>query len=140
MFKIHPKIHSRADIDYRIFWKEDGRVTIHAEKGNLKNAIVNGSQIQKQVDAFDQSISHLQTALDRMKEAYRSVPAEDIAKRDSLTSAGQGIQEEVTQMKIAFIRDHPDNMHSAFTLRTLMDRTILKTQTADLYQRFSPKI
>lgn len=44
-FLIRPVIKKRKDIDYKHFWKENKQLTIRAEKGNLKNARIDGNLV-----------------------------------------------------------------------------------------------
>lgn len=136
-FSIRPVIKTRADIDIKSFWKEDKQVTIRAEKGNLKNAIVEGSEIQKQVDIIEASKSHLKQPLDSIRTEYRSVPGEDTEKREALRTEGKEIEQLIIDVDVDYIKNNPDELFSVITLKQLMTYTIPKDKTKALYENLS---
>lgn len=140
LFLIRPVIKTRADIDVKSFWKEDKQVTIRAEKGNLKNAIVEGSEIQKQVDIIEASKSHLKQPLDSIWTEYRSVPRKDTVKRKALRTEGKEIEQAITDVDVNYVKNHPDELYSVITLKNLMKYTIPKAQTKELYENLSPEM
>ena len=52
-FQIMPVWKKRERPDLKSFWKENKLLTIRVEKGNMKNATIEGSEIQLQADAVD---------------------------------------------------------------------------------------
>lgn len=64
---------TRAEIDVRTIWKENRQLTIRAEKGNLKNAVVEGSEIQILADLIQANKDKLQQLNDSVLKVYRSI-------------------------------------------------------------------
>lgn len=136
-FMIRPVIKTRADIDVRSFWKEGNQITIHAEKGNIKNAMVEGSEIQKQADILRFSKIHLEQSRDSLQNEYWSLPREDKEKRQALQTEKEKIEQAITDMDVNYIKKNPDELYSVITLKDVMKYTIPKALTKELYENLS---
>ena len=136
-FMIRPVIKTRADIDVRSFWKEGNQVTIQAEKGNIKNAVVEGSEIQKQADILRLSKINLEQSRDSLQNQYWSLPEEDTEKRLSLRTEKEKIEQAITDTDVNYIKENPDEFYSVITLRNLMKYTIPKALTKELFESLS---
>jgi len=139
-FVIRPVFTSRENVDYRYFWKENKPMHIWAENGKLMNARIEGSEIQKQVDAVDDSKNHLKNRLDSLQNEYRSLPREETENRLAVRNKGKEIEKAITDVEINYIKNNPDELFSAISLKNLMKYTIPKTQTEELYEGLSPEI
>ena len=119
-FMIRPVIKTRADIDTRTFWKENRQLTIKAEKGNLKNAIIEGSEIQVDADFVKSRQDRLNQVNDSLLSLYRSL--EDKASEEALAlrAKGKEVTQEIKDVEINFVKSNPDKLFSVITLRQLM--------------------
>ena len=136
-FSIRPVIKTRADIDVKSFWKENKLLTIRAEKGNLKNARVEGSEIQIQADAVDANKTHLRQINDSLMKVYRSLPEEDTEKRLAVRTKGKEITQAIKDVEINYVKNNPDELFSVITLKQLMTYTIPKDETKALYENLN---
>ncbi len=130
---LHPVMKTRADIDVRYVWKENRQLTIRAEKGNLKNALVEGSELQLEADLVKSEKDDLQRLNDSLLKAYRSL--EDKKSEEGLALRARGIEitQAMSDVDINFIKNNPDELYSAITLKQLMTYTIPKDKTEALY-------
>jgi len=138
-FLINPVIKKREDIDYKYFWKEDKRITIWAEKGGLKNARIEGSEIQKQADVLAQSKARLEKKRDSLRDVYVSMQGEDRETLMALRIEKDKITEQIRETEINYVNDHPDYLTSAVTLTFLM-RQLPKEQTEELYENLTQEM
>ena len=136
-FVIRPVYTGRESIDYRYFWKENKQLHILAENGKLMSAVVEGSEIQKQVDVLDASKQQLKTRLDSIKTEYKSLPKEDKEERTAMRNKGKEIEQAITDVDINYVKNKPDELYSAYALKTLMLYTIPQEQTKELYDNLS---
>lgn len=137
---IRPVINTRADIDTRTIWKEDRQLTIIAEKGNLKNAMVEGSAVQIQADLVKASKDKLNLLNDSLLKAYNSMEDRSSEEAKAIRARGRGIVKEMTGVEVNYIKDNPDNIYSAITLKQLMTYTIPKAETETLYENLSEEV
>lgn len=137
LFIIRPVYKRGVDYDVKMFWKEDKKITINALTGKLKTAIVEGSEIQKQVDIIEASKSHLNQSLDSIKTEHRSVPRKDKEKRKALRNEGKELELAITDVDVKYIKNNPDELYSVITLKNLMTHTIPKAKTKDLFENLS---
>jgi len=139
-FCIRPVIKSRADIDVKYFWKENERITITAEKGRLKKASVEGSEIQLQADAVEANKAPLIHINDSLRKVYRSLPKEDNENRVAVRTKGKKITQAINDVEINFVKNNPDELFSAITLKQLMSYKIPKDSTGALYENLSAEM
>lgn len=136
-FFIKPVIRTRADIDVKYFWKENKLLTIKGEKGNLEYAKVEGSVIQIQADAVDASKNHLKQINDSLLSVYKSWDKEDTEGKSAIRKKGKEITQAITDVEINYVKNNPDELYSAITLKQLMTYTIPKEKTKALYENLS---
>jgi len=137
---IRPVFKSRDNFQVRNIWKENRQLTITAEQGNLKNAIVEGSVMQVQADLVKVAKDKLTMLSDSLFSIYRSLEDKTTAKALALRSRGRKISEEITNVDINYITDNPDNNFSAITLKRLMTYTIPIEDTEALYETLSDRV
>lgn len=139
-FFIKPVIRTRADIDVKYFWKENKLLTIKGEKGNLEYAKVEGSVIQIQADAVDASKNHLKQINDSLLSVYKSWDKEDTEGKSAIRKKGKEITQAIIVVETDYIKNNPDELYSAITLKQLMTYTIPKEKTKALYENLSAEI
>lgn len=139
-FMIRPVFKTRADIDTRTFWKEDWQLTIRAEKGNLKNAVIEGSKIQVDADFVKSRQEGLNQVNDSLFSLYRSL--EDKASEEALAlrAKRKEVTQEIKDVEINFVKNNPDKLFSVISLRQLMSYRIPKETTEALYENLSAEM
>lgn len=137
MFAIRPIFETRATFEVKTFWKENKQLTIKAEKGNLENAKIEGSVIQIQADLVDHDKKQLQQKNDSLASIYKSWDKEDTEGRLAIRKKGREITQAIADVEINYIKNNPDELFSAITLKQLMTYTIPKTETKALYENLS---
>ena len=137
---VYPVIKTREEIDYRFFWKENKRLTIIAKKGHLKEAKVQGSEIQKQADILDANKAQLRRKLDSVQNLYRSLPTEDTNYRMRIKTEGKNIEQALTEKDVTYIKNHPNELYSAITLENIMRFSLPKNRTKELYDNLNNNI
>ena len=131
---IQPVITSRKDMNNMVvFWKGDHQVTIRGENGNLKNAQIEGSEVQKQQNELEASKSALELKLDSLRKEFMSLSGNATEKRIALGNEGRKIENALQNVEFVFIKNNPGKLYSAYTLSNLM-RRIPKEQTQKLYE------
>jgi peroxiredoxin len=139
-FSINTVYTSRENLQHRSFWKENKPVIIKIEKGNLNDARIEGSEIQKTVDLLDASKAILNRKLDSIINEYKAIPMELTEKRQAVRAEGQKIEKAINETDVNFIRTNPNELYSAITLKNLMQYTIPKDLTRELYNILTPEI
>lgn len=139
-FTIRPIYIRGADYDVKTFWKEDKKITIRALTGKLKTAIVEGSEIQKQLDIINASKAPLKQLNDSLLAEYRKLPREETEKRLELRTQGKEITQAIKDIEIDYVKNNPEELYSVITLKNLMSYTIPKTQTKELFENLSDKL
>ena len=139
-YMIRPVIKSRADIDTRSFWKENKQLTITAEKGDLKNAMVEGSEMQTQADLVKARKDKLNRLNDSLLAVYRSMEDRNSEEAKAIRARGRAITKEISDVDVNYIHENPDNIYSAITLKQLMTYTIPRDKTEALYEILSEEV
>jgi len=137
---IRPVFKTREDFQVRNIWKEDRQLTVRAEKGNLKNAVVEGSLIQVQADLVKAGKDKLNMLNDSLLKVYNSMEDRSSEEAKAIRARGRGIVKEMADVDINYIKDNPDNIYSAITLKQLMTYTIPKAETEALYKNLSEEV
>ncbi len=130
----------REEFENKLFWKEGNLLTIKAEKGNLKNAKIEGSVIQKQADIVESGKFRLQQINDSLVKEYRALPKEETEKRLALRAQGREITQALKDVETDYVKHNPDQLYSAFILKRLMTYEIPKDKTQELYENLSDKM
>lgn len=139
-FIIRPVFKTRENYQVRNFWKENRQLTIRAEKGNLKNAMVEGSEIQIQADIVKASKGKLIQLNDSIYGVYKSLENNKSEEGLALRARGKEITEAIKDVDVNYIKDNPDKLYSAITLKQLMTYTIPITETEALYENLSAEM
>ncbi len=139
-FTIRPIYKRGVDYDMKSFWKEDKKVTIKALTGKLKTAIVEGSEIQKQLDIINASKAPLKRLNDSLLAEYRKLSREETEKRLELRTQGKKIAKAISDVEVDYIKNNSNELYSVITLKNLMSYTISKTQTKELFENLSDKL
>jgi thiol-disulfide isomerase/thioredoxin len=129
----------REDFEYKFFWKENRRLTIKTKKGDLKNAKIEGSEVQRQVDILDSRKARLQVKLDSLQREINGTMEENAEKRNALKITQKEILKEMTVIEIDYIKQYPDYLNSAIVL-TSVARNIPKEETTNLLGTLKSKI
>lgn len=137
---IRPVFETREDFQVRYIWKEESQLTVRAEKGNLKNALVEGSVIQIQADLIKASKDKLNILNDSLLRAYNSMEDRSSEEAKTLYASRRAIAKEMAGVDVNYIKDNPDNIYSAITLKQLMTYTIPKAETKALYENLSEEV
>ena len=137
---IRPVFKTREDFQVRYIWKEDSQLTVSAEKGNLKNAMVEGSVMQIQADIIKAGKDKLSMLNDSLLKVYNSMEDRSSEEAKAIRAMGIGITKKMTGVEVNYIKDNPDNIYSAIILKQLMTYTIPKAETEALYENLSEEV
>lgn len=130
----------REEFENKLFWKEDNLLTIRAERGNLKNAKIEGSVIQKQAEIVELGQFQLKQNYDSLIKEYRALPKEETEKRLALRAQRRELSQAIKDVETNYVKDNPDQLYSAFTLKRLMTYTIPKDKTKELFENLSNRM
>lgn len=130
----------KNDQGYKIIWKENVPLIINVEKGNLKNANVQGSKTQIQAELITTKITKLEYINDSLFQLFKSLPIEDSIRKMEIRAQGLKVKQEIKDVNIDYIRNNPDQLYSAYILFSLMKRSLSKEETGILYSNLSEKI
>lgn len=133
-FVIKPVIKKRSDVDNKYFWKENNRITIHGEKGNMENAVVEGSLIQEQEELLKQKKMAFNRALDSLQDQFRA--EKDPEKRHLIREKGREFEEKILNVDIEFIKSMPDQLYAAYLLETIK-RDLPEDKLKEIYSGLS---
>ncbi len=90
---IQPVIRNSEDMNNMVvFWKGNNKVTISGENGNLKNAQIEGSEVQEQQNELEASKSVFELKLDSLRKEFMSLPGNATEKRIALGNEGRKIE------------------------------------------------
>jgi len=127
----------REDFEYISIWKGKSAIEIRAEKGNLRNAEVIGSQIQQQKKVLDDKQKPYKTIFDSIFQLYRNTPREDSGKRKELRKIGMQYEDSIAGLKLTYIKEHPDWFYSAVLLNNSI-HNLSKKELEEYYAVLSP--
>ncbi len=130
----------REEFENKLFWKENNMLGIKAEKGNLKNAKIIGSEIQKQLEIIELKQFHLEQINDSLVKEYRALPQEEKEKRLAIRAKGKEITKAITNVEIDYVKNNPNQLYSVITLKRLMTYTIPKDKTRELFDNLSEQM
>jgi len=139
-FLIRPVFITRESFEYRSFWKENRQLTIRAEKGNLNSARVEGSEIQIQADFVKEIKDKLTLLNDSLLTVYRSLEDNKSEEALALRAKRKEVTKAITDADISYVRNNPDQLFSAITLKQLMTYTIPREETKTLYENLSTEM
>lgn len=122
-FLIRPVFVTRESFESRSFWKENRQLTIRAEKGNLNNARLEGSEIQIQADLVKEIKDRLIQLNDSLYTAYKSLEDKQSEEALALRAKGKEITKAITDADVNYIKENPDELFSVITLKGLMYHT-----------------
>lgn len=130
-------LHTRDFSDYKYFWMERGDITFHAVKGGFRDAIIAGSETQKQDDQLAAINKPFSEQRDSLNNLYKS----DTTKSTRLKTSKQ--EEELRKEELAknfeFIKSHPTSLVSAQTLDVYAS-SFGKAKTETSFKAFSDDI
>jgi peroxiredoxin len=139
-FQINPVYITRESFEYRSFWKENRQLTIRAEKGNLNNARIEGSEIQVQADFVKDRKDKLTQLNDSLLTVYRSLEDKKSEEALALRAKRKEVTNAIIDVDVSYVKNNPDQLFSAITLKQLMTYTIPKDKTAALYETLSAEM
>ena len=137
---IRPVFKTREDFQVRYIWKEDRQLIVRAEEGNLKNAVVEGSVMQVQADIIKAAKDKLNMLNDSLLIVYKSMEDRSSEEAKAIRTRGIAVSKEIAGVDVNYIKDNPDNIFSAITLKQLMTYTIPKDETAALYESLTEEV
>jgi len=139
-YTIRPIYKRGMPYDVKTFWKEDKQIIINALTGKLETALVEGSEIQKQLDIIDAAKAPLKILNDSLLMDYRKLPREDTEKRLELRTQGREITKAILDVEVDYVKNNPDELFSVITLKNLMSYSIPKDKTKELYENLSAQM
>ena len=86
---------------------EPGTITVNAESGALKDATVNGSKTQTEMNELAAQLKPMQDKFDEFNKVYYTL--EDDAKRDSMNAAMEPVRKEYKEICTNFYKTHTDS-------------------------------
>lgn len=122
-------IRTKSFSDYKLFWMEGASIMISGRKGKFKDALVEGSEFQREIDAFLKTTSPVELELDSLRRNFGNT--------DSLIWNRILELEKVRKETIAgFLKVHNTSLASAHLLKLYCRELGLKT-SKDLFHRLS---
>lgn len=138
-FAILTGMGSQSDFDYTFFWVENSRVLITAQKGELKDAKIEGSKIQVQADNLKASKKPIENRLDSLHTEFRNTDRADSAKYEALLLLQTEILNDLKSVDSIFIDENQNSLYSAYLLTFLMNK-VPKTSSKMLYENLTNEI
>jgi len=139
-FTIRPIYKRGMPYDVKTFWKEDKQIIINALTGKLETALVEGSEIQKQLDIIDAAKAPLKLLNDSLLMEYRKLPREDTEKRLVLRTQRREMTKAILDVEVDYVNNNHDEVFSVITLKNLMSYSIPKDKTKELYENLSAQM
>ncbi|QKG80778.1 TlpA disulfide reductase family protein [Tenuifilum thalassicum] len=133
-FIINTPAKTRSEVDFIVFWKESNKVTIYAEKGNLKEGKVNGSKTHQLYTNLNKKLSKFEKLSDSLWLVYKSLPPDSTALLKRIEKEGNAINDSIIKVQINYIKNNPYELYSFILLRNLMIEELERHQVEDLYQ------
>lgn len=138
-FVITTDFKNQANFEVKFLWKEDHPIRIWAEQGDLKNARMEGSEIQEQATILYESKAKLYESLDSIQEISMGFYREDKERPTWLKTKEEELMDAMYDLDLIYIEEHPDHLVSVFTLTFLM-RNITKEKAKELFENLSPEM
>jgi peroxiredoxin len=120
--------------EYTTLWLENSDIELSAEKGNMRDRVVTGSEIQKEDDLLDERIKPFQQARD---SAFAVLREENIseARRDSVSAFLRDLRKREIKVTQEFVRENPQTVVGTYILnfyKTTWGREVTEELYADL--------
>lgn len=123
----------REDFENITIWKEKSSLEIKAEKGNLINAEVIGSEIQQQMNLLEEKQKPYQVIVDSIRQLYRNTPRDESKRRKELRSLGMHYEDSLEIIELSYIKENPDLFYSA----VILNNSIHDLSKKDLEENYS---
>ena len=134
---VQVNLHTHDFSDYKYFWIERGDITFHAVKGGFRDAIVAGSETQKQDDQLAAINKPFSEKWDSLNKLYKSDTSK--STRLKISKQEEELREEELVKNLEFIKSHPASLVSAQTLDVYAS-SFGKAKTEPLFKAFSDEI
>ena len=123
-------------VKYKGFWLENTSISINGSLATLEASKVEGSEMQKQADAFNEQIEYLAEQFDDLYAQYNPKNKEEAeiisAKIDSLMAIEN-------HEKVKFIKENPSYLYSAFLAKRVV-RAISPEEGQSIYDALSDEM
>lgn len=86
---------------------EPGTITVDAEAGTLKEAVIKGGKTQTEMNELAAQLKPMQDKFDEFNKVYYTL--EDDAKRDSMNAAMEPVRKEYKEICTNFYKTHTDS-------------------------------
>lgn len=134
----HALIDLPTNREYAYVWIENSDITFSAEYGNLSEAVITGSQTQKEDDLYMIRLDSVDQAYDDIiPHLYEKDLSE--ARRDSLRAITAVLKQERFKISQQFIREYP-NSHLSLAMLDGYKPAWGKEITKELFEELGPEL
>ena len=124
--------------DYTSMWLENAEMELSAEQGKFKEAIVTGSEVQKDYDRLNESIFAIRTERDSVNSALVEKGELSEAEQEWAKNYFQNIRRKEVQTYYNFIKENPNSLVSSYILN-FYKTTWGKNDTRVLFAGLTPE-
>lgn len=112
---------------YKNIWVDNAPIAITGSYDDFDNVTIEGIEVQKQEKEFEKTLVTVREKLDSLYGAYEAVNREDKEAIEALDHIYEELMEEEKELKVAFVRAHPDYYYSVY----LMERLVRNIEPAE---------
>ncbi|TWI85750.1 peroxiredoxin [Lacibacter cauensis] len=102
-------IRTKSFSEYKFFWVENSALTFSGVKGQLKDAIIDGSDFQRKLESLYRQTKPYEVLIDSLRRNYGTV---DSAIWKQILS----LEEELTNINIRFVKSNASSVTAAYIL------------------------
>lgn len=102
--------------DYTSMWLENADILFSAEQGSFKDAIITGSEVQKDYDRLNEGIFAIRKERDSVNSALAAKGELSNAEQKWAKSYFQNIRRKEVQTYYEFIKENPNSVVSSYIL------------------------
>jgi thiol-disulfide isomerase/thioredoxin len=102
-------IRTKSFSDYKLFWVENMPLTFSGVKGNFKNAIIDGSVFQRQLEFLKRLTNPYEILIDSLRRNYGNT--DSIIWKQILS-----LEQELKNKQIRFVKDYASSVPAAYIL------------------------
>jgi peroxiredoxin len=118
---------------YKGLWIEGTSISVNGNVDDIKNAKVEGSEMQRQQEQYEAKVAELNSQIDALYDAYDPNNTETKATIEAQVDSLYGLE---YKEQADFIRSNPDYFYSAYLAKRLV-RNISVDEAKDVYNALS---
>lgn len=122
-----------GDVRYKAFWVENNQLSLSGDIEKLNDAVVTGSEMQRQEDIYLAQVKYIYNELARLEAIYNP---DDIALAEKLDVQFDSLLALEDKEKVKYIRQFPEYIYSAYLAKRVV-RSLNHTEGEALYASLS---